>query len=155
MTSATHELWVLDGPWDRRALRLSVLRLALGPIGLFIAWYGASGSKDWKDQQVWMAIGVIALVVAITGVTGWLRTGLRNVRHFERLLLASAGEQVAATYARGVVATDASSDDVVVITGTTQFHRPECLLTAGKTVASLSPAEAAGGHLDACGMCLP
>lgn len=147
--------WVLDGPWDRHALRLSVLRLAVGPIGLGIAWYGASGSRDWRDQQVWIAIGVFAVVIALTGVTGWLRAGLRNVRHFERLLLARAAEQVAATQVRTAVHGDASSDMVVVVTGTTQFHIPGCLLIAGKRVQHVAPAEATDARLDACGMCTP
>lgn len=154
MTTATR-VWVLDGPWDRGALRLSALRLLVGPIGIEIAWYGASGSKDWKHQQIWMAVGVIAVVIAITGVTGWLRTGLRNVRHFERLLLGSAGEQVTNAFAGDVVAAQPTSGDVVVIAGTMEFHTPGCLLTADRSLQHLNRAEASGGQLYACGMCTP
>jgi fructose-1-phosphate kinase PfkB-like protein len=107
-----------------------------------------------------MAVGSIALIVSLSGVAGWIRVGLRNLRHLERLMLGTARAQFAGAAAAISADTDsaqeADSSALVVLSqsraGATLVHRADCLLVAGKAVRAVSSGDAA---LEACGMCTP
>ncbi|GAA0607653.1 hypothetical protein GCM10009547_06970 [Sporichthya brevicatena] len=145
--------WVLDGPWQRREVVWPSVRIGAGLLGIWVAYFGCSGTLEWTDQTVWMAVGSIALIVSLSGVAGWIRVGLRNLRHLERLMLGTARAQFAgaAGAIRADVAAESRSSALVTVPGTTLVHRADCLLVAGKAVAA-APSQAG---LDQCGMCEP
>jgi hypothetical protein len=149
--------WVLDGPWQRREVVWPSARLGAGLIGIWVAYVGCSGTLDADKQSWWLAIGGLALVVSLSGVAGWIRVGLRNLRHLEKLMLGTARAQfagaAAAISADARRAQQADSSALVALsaaTGATLVHRADCLLVAGKAVRPVSSGETA---LSTCGMC--
>jgi hypothetical protein len=147
--------WVLDGPWQRREVVWPSARIAVGLIGIWVAYVGASGTLNWTDQSWWVAIGSIALIVSLSGVAGWIKVGLRNVRHLEKLMLGTARVQfagaAAAISADARRAHQADTSALVVLAGATLVHRADCLLVTGKPVQGVSSSPG----LETCGMCQP
>lgn len=151
--------WVFNGPWQRREAAWPAARIVAGAALIGIAWYGCSGTLGWEEQSTWIAVGAIGLIVALSGVAGWIRVGLRNVRRLERLLVGSAHEHLIG--GRAIPGQDAQIIDIttgrgVLITarGST-FHRRDCLLLAGKPVVEHGRDDATRAGLSACGMCVP
>ena len=147
---------MLDGPWRRREVVWPSVRIAIGPIGILVAWYGSSDTLDWTEQSWWVAVASIALIVSLSGVAGWMKVGLRNVRHLERLMLGAARVQFAGAAVH--IAADIANAQrhgrasLVTVAGTTLVHRADCLLVTGKTVDAANPANS---RHEACGMCQP
>ena len=148
--------WVLDGPWQRREVVWPSVRLFAGLLGIWVAYFGCSGTLDDAKQSWWLAIGGIALIVSLSGVAGWIRVGLGNLRHLERLMLGTARAQfagaAAAISADTQRAHDADSSALVTVSGATLVHRADCLLVVGKSVHAVSSGDT---RLETCGMCQP
>jgi hypothetical protein len=150
--------WVLDGPWQRREVVWPSVRVIAGLIGIWVAYVGCSGTLEGEKQSWWLAIGGIALIVSLTGVAGWVRVGLRNLRHLEKLMLGTARAQfagaAAAISADEHRAHEGETTALVALSGAgaaggTLVHRADCLLVAGKPVQTVS----SGTRLESCGMC--
>jgi hypothetical protein len=145
--------FVLDGPWQRREVVWPSVRMIAGLIGIWVAYFGCSGTLDDAKQSWWLAIGGIALIVSLSGVAGWIRVGLGNLRHLEKLMLGTARAQFAGAAAAISADTqrvhEADSSALVSLPGATLVHRADCLLVAGKSVQPVS----SGSRLDKCGMC--
>lgn len=151
--------WVLDGPWQRREVVWPSARIFAGLIGLIVAYWGCSGTLDWTKQSWWVAIGSIALIVSMTGVAGFIKVGLRNLRHLERLMLGTARAQFAG--AASAISADVRSAEqagaaaLVTVSGANLFHRADCLLITGKAVSGVNREDALAARLETCGMCEP
>jgi hypothetical protein len=104
-----------------------------------------------------MAIGAIALIISLTGVAGWIKVGLRNLRRLERLMLGTARAQFAgaASASRRDALAAERSVGLVTVSGTSLFHRGDCLLVSGKSLTTTSREAALAGRLETCGMCEP
>jgi hypothetical protein len=149
--------WVLNGPWQRREVVWPSSRIFVGLIGIVLAYWGCSGTLDWTKQSWWVAIGSIALIVSMSGVAGFIKVGLRNLRHLQRLLLGTARAQFAgaaiAISADVRSAEAAGSSALVTVAGATVVHRADCLLVIGKAVSGVSHEDALAARLETCGMC--
>ena len=133
-------------PWRGRDVLRSALLGAVGATGVTAFWYQSSNEAAWRDQIGAILGGLLAVGVLVLGAVLWLITGFREVRRGLRdlevdkqnvfSLLASRAEGLAAPL-----------DWLVVATGMTRAHRPECLLVRGKSV------KPAPSDLEPCGVC--
>jgi hypothetical protein len=141
----------VTGPWQRRDALVFLTGVALGPIGLLVGWIGCHRTNHWGDQQGWLAVAILALVVSTASVAGWFRVGLLNVRRLQYALAGVARTQLTAT-ATAVSAERREPDSwpLVMVDGLTLYHRPDCLLVTGKAVR---PAEGSTAVLHECRMC--
>lgn len=133
-------------PWTPRVLALTAGTSLLGVVLLVVGWFGTSGEARLADQVAGLDLAVIGSAVAAAGQAAWLLHGRRHVGLLRRQVLGGV------EWARPVAPTtkgQASDDGArVVVPGTTRYHRPGCLLVAGKATeplgrgaASLSPCE--------------
>jgi hypothetical protein len=141
----------VTGPWQRRDASVWLTGVALGPIGLLVGWIGCRNTSHWGDQQGWLALAIVALIISTASVAGWFRTGLRNVRRLQYALAGVARTHLATTAT--VAHTERTEPDawpLVMVDGLTLYHRPDCLLVTGKAVR---PSEGATAVLTECRMC--
>ncbi|HZE65765.1 MAG TPA: hypothetical protein VE081_03985, partial [Sporichthyaceae bacterium] len=143
----------VTGPWQRREATIWLTGVGLGPIGLLIGWIGCRNTSHWGDQQGWLAVAIMALVISTASIAGWFRVGLTNVRRLQHALAGVARTHLTAT-ASAVHAERAEPDawPLVMVDGLTLYHRPDCLLVTGKSVR---PTDGATVVLDKCRMCAP
>ncbi|MCU1691101.1 MAG: hypothetical protein JWM64_192 [Frankiales bacterium] len=139
-------------PWRPVDAVVLVVLLGLALLCDAVAYLGVSGTADVQVQLRWLAGGVAALVLSVSGVCGWLITGLREVRLAQRAVVPL--RVVVAPPAATTVATQAGAD-LVAAPAMTRYHLSSCALVAGKS-ASPAPLPA---HLEAgrrpCGVCDP
>jgi len=141
----------VTGPWQRRDALVFLTGVALGPIGLLAGWIGCHQTNHWGDQQGWLAVAILALVISTASVAGWFRVGLLNVRRLQYALAGVARTQLTAT-ATAVQAEHREPDSwpLVMVDGLSLYHRPDCLLVTGKAVR---PSEGSTAVLTECRMC--
>jgi hypothetical protein len=141
----------VTGPWQRRDALVFLTGVTLGPIGLLIGWIGCRNTSHWGDQQGWLAVAILAVVISTAAATGWFRAGLRNVRRLQYALAGVARTHV--TAAASAVQAEHSEPDswpLVMVDGLLLYHRPDCLLVTGKAVR---PSEGSTAVLTECRMC--
>jgi len=141
----------VTGPWQRRDASVWLTGVALGPIGLLVGWIGCRNTSHWGDQQGWLALGIVALIISTASVAGWFRTGLRNVRRLQYALAGVARTHLTPTAT--AAHTERSEPDawpLVMVDGLTLYHRPDCLLVTGKAVR---PSDGSTAVLTECRMC--
>lgn len=157
-----------DTPWKFRDMQNVLVRTALGLVLIVGGWLGASSTATWREQLIWMAIGLLGSVIAAVAGVGWLLNGLATlgreraeVRHmvadrvgaYDRLPDARVDSNVAT-----VGAADATTEFggvLVSALGMTHFHLSSCQAVAYKDVDELSFAECMDRNLSPCGMCRP
>jgi hypothetical protein len=136
-------------PWTRRTLVFAVTAMALGVLLVVVAWIGASGERQLSPQVVWVNLAVVGSAIAAVGQATWLLQGRRAVGVLRHQVLPDrerprrpAAPPIAPVAATGVVA----------IAGSGRYHRPDCLLVAGKDVDGV---DAARDGLQPCDVCQP
>jgi hypothetical protein len=144
--------WTLGGPWQRRELMFAVPGVAVGPVGLLVSWLGARSTRNWAEQDGWIAVGTLCLAISLAAAASWVRVGLRNMRTLQRTLVRGARTHLSALSV--AVAPEQADGRLVTAAGLTLFHRPDCLLVNGKSVHSIAPGTEGSGDRTACRMCL-
>lgn len=129
-------------PWDAAALRLFLAGTAVGAVLIAAGWSGASTTARFRDQIVWINVGVIGITVAVAAEVLWLLKGRRAVGILRRALIADAPPPAAG-------APD-NAGAVVTVAGTLRIHRSYCLLVAGKRTVET---DTSGGS--PCEICRP
>jgi hypothetical protein len=141
----------VNGPWQRRDALVFLTGVALGPIGLLVGWIGCHHTDHWGDQQGWLAVAIMSLIISTASVAGWFRAGLRNVRRLQYTLAGVARTHL--TTAASAVQAERNEPDawpLVMVDGLSLYHRPDCLLVTGKAVR---PSEGSTAVLTECRMC--
>jgi hypothetical protein len=154
----------IEGPWATQDAISLAGYLAVGAVGLLVAWIGCSGTVRWNNQQAWTALAVGSVVLSLIGIAGWLRTGVQKLRT-ERLTIVAqlphgeVAERRLPEPEAVVWATDSLTElpgraPVVVGEGMTIFHRPTCVFAEGKALRRLRRDQAVAS-LQACPVCRP
>ncbi|MGQ0844018.1 MAG: hypothetical protein ACT4QF_07765 [Sporichthyaceae bacterium] len=155
---------VLDRPepWNRFAAFVTAVLVGLGLIGMFVGWFGTSGTADLESQAGWLALGIGSLILAGFGMVVWLLLGLIAVGALRREVVADltarraarAGEAVSAG-AEAEAAAHASAGQFGIATGMRRFHRDGCDILVGKNVRWLDREALHFADALPCGMCKP
>ena len=155
---------VCEGPWELADLVILAGRAGFGLLAVVVAWIGCSGTLVWNTQQAWTALAIAGLVLALTGVIGWVGTGVRRVRELRAEVLgpvaarllgeAEASEEpVAAAWSEAE--TRARTTHVVLGPGMTHFHRPACILARGKDLRAKPRRQVEKRGVTPCAVCRP
>lgn len=151
------------GPWTPDHLIALVVANVLGLAAVLVGWWVARDQADAGNQVAWVNLAVLGFLVA-GGANGvWLARGRQSVRRAQRATLArfSTTPQQAprtvplSTNGNGRGATVHGWDELVATPEMTRYHRPTCVLAAGKatTAADRVAHERAGRR--ACEVCAP
>lgn len=149
-------VWGAGGPWTRADVRTALSTTAVGLLIFAWAWWEASGSADVDHQTGWLVVGVLGVIVVVKGMVSWLRTGWRQVR-LRRLRIIDASDDVGVNDPRVDESSRAgeahAAGRFAVVSGSTRYHRVDCLLVRGK--AWRLQTGAAVKRLRPCEMCDP
>jgi hypothetical protein len=137
-----------SGLWLFGDLVKLVLRSIFGLVGIGAAWFGCSGTIVFRDNLIWIAAGVTATIIGLTGPISWLIRGIAGVKRAAAdVAWAARAEEAALMVARPH---EESGGALVSAAGMRRYHRPGCELVSGKPVHQVS-----GDDLLPCGMCNP
>lgn len=134
-------------PWIKRNLAFLLLWQGVGLIGIAITWIGSSGEVNFRDQTLWTAYAVLAVVIAAAGGAHFLMTGLVAVARERR----EVRDLVALSYAR-TPSQAAGGSSVVTAAGMRRYHLASCDVVRGKHTRAVQPG---ADDLAPCGMCQP
>lgn len=140
-------------PWTIAAL----VCLFGGAVLLVVAWYDISGTANLYEQMPYLvSAGFSGLALIIVGSALLIAArGERVERRLSQLVDAitvAAGEAPAPA---GPAETAQRDESLLVPTGGTMYHRPECLLVRDKDTVTADPAAIAAGELTPCPVCDP
>jgi hypothetical protein len=121
-------------PWKVGDLLVVYATTAIGIVLVLAAWFQASGEVHLNDQVGWATVGSAGVIVLGAGNLAWLLAGRRSVGALRRAVLAAA-PVAGAEPAEAVLA---MPDALVAARTMTRFHRPDCILVAGKSVQAHS-----------------
>ena len=141
---------LLEPPWSGRALLISGGAMAVGIILLAIGWLGVDDKPRINGQVGWLNVAVLGIAIAAAGQAGWLLYGRRRVGRLRREVLSGpvSGRPAGVTVDRA-----AATARFVTVPGSRRYHRPACLLVAGKHTTAVSAKRAQ--TLLACEVCQP
>ena len=159
---------------------LGLLFIVAGFVVIGLAWNGAAGKACVDCQFPYLLSGGFGgLGLVVTGAALLVVSGLRaERRHLQDALEgtgsgprapgatgdvvmpgagADGGAAAAQPAATGAVASGATASpaDGMVVAGRTTYHRPECRLVKGKSLAVVSVAQAVASGLTPCRICQP
>jgi hypothetical protein len=135
-------------PWTRRLCTALVVVQVVALALILVAWYWGSGELTVNEELSWLNLGLLGVGLSMAGNVLWLALARRSIviarHHILPLPRRTSSEQ-------------AVSDDRPPVTGTgmTRYHRPGCLLVAGKATTSAPPATIEAQGLAPCPTCRP
>jgi hypothetical protein len=155
-------MWISSSPSRRSwALRTTILGATLAAAGIVLlvyGWWRISGEARVAAQLPYLVSSSIpgaALVIA--GAILWTRSRPQPSDPRVDALLGLLTEPIhaaeSASNGSETPATDADSR-LVVVRGATHYHRPGCLLVAGKDTSPYDGGLATPGNLEACPLCI-
>jgi hypothetical protein len=139
-------------PWTLGDLMILYACTFVGLLLVGIAWYGASSSVAVSAQVRWANLAVGGLILLGAGQLAWLLTGRRAVGELRRHVLRQARSD--AVVEQAPVAHAAENGRFVAAKNMTRYHRPACLLVAGKKVEAGAETKLQKRGLRPCGVCL-
>lgn len=148
-------------PWAVGEVATLIIGWTSGLVLVLLSWYQVAGSATWDRQLAWVTAAVLGLVLAGASTGVWLLSGRRAVGARRRSL--RLHERFDALVVRiptseheiDMTPTAKATDDLVWAQGMTHFHRRECLLVQGKSVASMSRRAHERAARTSCGVCEP
>ena len=144
-------------PWSISDARSALLPIVFGFVFLGWAWWDASGTGKLADQTRSVVFAVLGGGAVVAGSVAWLAAGRRAVR-MRRLAVVNLLEEsgLLAPVSEAVESeAETEGDGLVVVKGTSRYHRPDCLLVRGKSMQTTSRGASATGKREPCPMCLP
>ena len=139
-------------PWSPGdAVRLLLVNL-VALAGLGVAWHEASSKVVVGDQFPWLNIAMVAVILSGVANGTWFLIGRMALRkRRQRLLPALLADETVPYFGAPL---DPVEPVWVAATGTSRYHRAECLMVAGKAAepASRVAHEQAGRR--PCGVCV-
>jgi hypothetical protein len=137
-------------PWGKRAALVTLAGIVLGALLIAVGWFGASGTKTFAKQLLWVNLAVVGSALAATAQASWLLRGWRRVGALRREVLASYPRRPASALARAEGLSDDHGSHVTV-PGTRRYHRRTCLLVRGKEATRVR----GSADLEPCDVCRP
>ena len=143
-------------PWSFSEARTSFAAWLAGTALLMVCWWESSGTGRAAKQTVWANLGVAAVALIVLASIMWVSSGRRAVRA-RRNHLNDRLEQVgsAALLRPAVESAAPDPDGLVMIAGTSRYHRPGCLLVASKPASTATDQIIDSARLEPCEMCRP
>ena len=142
-------------PWDRGDLVRVIAIVAIGAVVCAVAWTGASGHAELKDQKGWVAVGVAGFLVAVAGQSRWLRQGRRAVAAHAARVMGDVAALTPDSSPRGTPRAVSPEQHLVATDGMRHFHRPDCPIAAGRGWAPLPRRAHEAAGRTPCGICRP
>lgn len=140
-------------PWSISDVRTAVVPIVLAVVLLVWGWWDASGTGDLDEQVSALVFAVLAAGAAVGGSLAWLAAGRRAVRA-RRLAVISLLEAGGFLHDSGA-RHESVTGGVVVVPGTSRFHRADCLLVGNKAVHRVVAGTDAVAGMAPCEMCQP
>jgi hypothetical protein len=142
-------------PWNPVAARGVLVWTALSTVALTWCWYRAAGKGVLDDQMLWLTLAVLVVAAelyVLVGVvfSGRRALGLRRMRMLPDTLLQAVWRAPGATDRLRPAVNDQA---VLVVVGSSRFHRQGCALSAGRDVRAVAFREADSLGLRPCGIC--
>lgn len=141
------------GPWHARHGFVLTAGSALGLAAVVVAWFGASGEATTSRQLIWVAIGAAGIAVSGAANAVWLLAGRRAVG--VRRVAGVVDPARSLSRERADRAGSVELGLVVAGGSMTHYHRPDCVLVAGKPVQTGTAGELAEAGRTPCGVCAP
>ena len=142
------------GLWRRQERVVLAAGLVAGAVLVLVAYRQTGDDPGGTAQVAWLNTGVIGVVASAFGGSLWIRGGRRALRRRRTALLAGLAPVTAGP--AEVLMIDTPGDGSLVVTGNCRrYHRPACVLVAGRptSVAARADHEAIGRQ--ACEVCRP
>ena len=138
-----------SSPWDVASWRRFAEIELVGIVLLGVAWVGVSGTPNQRHEVLWIAVGILALVITGIAQAGLLLDALSQVRARRLAVLIDTDALCDARIAPAL----GSSLRVAVPRGS-QHHVPSCVFVVGKRdlIAATLEAHVAAGR-SACSAC--
>lgn len=146
-------------PWDAGDLLSLATAQGVAVALLLIGFLGTRGTTEPGELLLFLNMAAAGLVVALTGSTAFLLSGLRRSTALRIRLLPPDALHTAVLPQRDERMAQRQSpqrlDGLVAAAGMTRFHQADCQAAAGKSVtaAPLDRHESAGRR--PCALCLP
>src|SRR4051794_4282881 len=135
-------------PW-RPGDTPAVLTLnALAAVGVVVCWIGSATELRFHDTLYWLQGAIVAVLIASVANGLWLVAGMRQLRARRRVLIETWPRQASSP-------AKVREPEVVTAERMTTYHRPSCLLVAGKALRSGTRSALERRQKQPCGMCQP
>jgi hypothetical protein len=152
-----------DGPWRAGELTSVVMVNAVGLVLIVAGYLVCRDTAEPSRVQLATTIAAGGLVVTLAGNVVWLFGNLREVTRLRRQVLlgpaAAAGSPTAATPRPLAPERDGDARQVpapaalVSSPSMSRYHRPDCIMVAGKPVKAASLATHRRAHRQPCQVC--
>ena len=143
-------------PWDTGDLVRLIAVVAVGGVVCAVAWTGASGHAELRDQTGWVAVGVAGFLVAVAGQGLWLLRGRRALSaHAAAVMVEAAALTPAGAGSGSARPMAAAAEWLVAADGLRHFHRPDCPIAARRHWSPLPRRAHEAAGRTACGICRP
>jgi hypothetical protein len=142
-------------PWNGGDLVRLIVIVAVGAVVCAVAWTGASGHAQLKDQKGWIAVGVAGFLVAVAGQSLWLRQGRRAVAAHAARVMGDVAALTPDVSHRSTPRAVSPEQHLVAADGMRHFHRPDCPIATGRAWTPLPRRAHEATGRTPCGICQP
>ena len=155
--------------WSAEDLLRWALATGVGGIVIAVSWYVGAGDASFNRQIGPLDAAVAGVVVSGLGNAVWLLRGRRALGERRRALLADPVVAVdtdgpgavrrvsssAGAGPAGAASSDAAAEALVAGEGLLRFHRPDCVLAAGRDWTGATREQHEDAGRSPCGVCRP
>jgi hypothetical protein len=135
-------------PWKPGDTPAVLTLNALAAMGVLVCWIGSATEVRFHDTLYWLQGAIVAALVASVANGLWLVAGMRQLRARRRVLIE--------TWPRASSPAAITRElEVVTAERMTTYHRPNCLLVAGKALRTGTRSALERTKKRPCGMCQP
>lgn len=142
-------------PWSFSEARTTFVAVIAGGALLVCAWWESSGTAKLRQQTTWANVGVLALVLIAVGGVFWVSAGRRAVKARTRELTERLLEATPPARSSASLPSPAGGPGYFTVSGSTRYHRGDCLLVRTKEVVRFDLTSADGAEVRPCEMCNP
>jgi hypothetical protein len=142
-------------PWTVGQLLFWVTASSVGLLVLLVSWWLVGGQVRIGPQIPWLNAGMAGLAVAAVGNVLWLLQGRRAVAERTRAVVGRLSDRPPPRRRTVAPARRAADGGFVATEAMTHYHRPDCLLVAGRSARPQARAEHVAAGRTPCGACRP
>jgi hypothetical protein len=143
-------------PWSPRDLLRTILLASMAAGGVAACYLEASSTINLSTQLICLAIAIIFVAIAGAGSAALLADGLREIRVRRSEVTQQLTDAIAQRRVPAPAAPPGLDDrNLVSGVGMSKYHRPGCLLVAGKFVDTLDRSDHLHAGREPCDICHP